>query len=87
MTTDRAPSLPSILNGTPSYTTYKNRVLHKLAAEANVLVELIEQLKPCTGIRPPDRWGEHYIADEHLRLAEAGRYKDALQLIVTKGRR
>jgi hypothetical protein len=86
-TNNRTPCLPSILQGTPSYETAKRRVLHKLAAEANVLVELIEQLKPCTGIRPPDRFGQHYGADEHLRLAEAGRYREALQLIVTEGRR
>jgi hypothetical protein len=87
MSTDRAPSIPSILQGTPSYETYKRRVLHKLAAEANVLVELIEQLKPCTGIRPPDRYSDHYGADEHLSLAESGKYREALQLIATKGRR
>jgi hypothetical protein len=87
MTTERAPEIHPILQGTPSYETYKARVLHKLAAEANVLVELIEQLKPCTGIRPPDRYGDHYTADEHLRLAESGQYREALQMIVTKGRR
>jgi hypothetical protein len=92
MTTERAPELHPILQGTlltgtPTYETCKRRVLHKLAAEANVLVELIEQLKPCTGIRPPDRYGDHYGPDEHLRLAEAGQYREALALITTKGRR
>jgi hypothetical protein len=86
-TNNRAPELNPMLQGTPSYETYKRRVLYKLAEEANVLVELIEQLKTCTGIRPPDRYGDHYAADEHLRLAEAGRYREAFALITTKGRR
>lgn len=87
MSIDRAPSIPSILNGTPSYETEKARVIHELVKTANVLGELIESLKTCTSIRPPDKYAEHYGEREHLRLAEAGRYSDALKLIQVKGRR
>ena len=87
MSIDRAPPIPSILNGAPSYQTDKARVIHELVKTANVLGELIERLKTCTSIRPPDKYSEHYGEREHLRLAEEGRYREALSLIALKGRR
>ena len=86
-TNTRASEFNTFLHGTPSYQTRKNKVIHRLGVEANLLVRLIEQLKPCTGIRPPDRYGDHYGPEEHLRLAEERRYDEALSLIATKGRR
>jgi hypothetical protein len=87
ITNNRAPSIHPILQGAPSYETYKARVIHKLVADLNVMTELLERVKTCTGIRPPDRYGEHYSENEHLRLAEEGRYREALSLIALKGRR
>lgn len=86
-TNNRAPELNPLLQGTPNYETEKARVIHELAARANNLIELIDLLKTCTGLRPPDRYGQHYSYDEHLRLALTGDYREAIQLIATKGRR
>jgi hypothetical protein len=88
MTTNtRAPDLNPILQASPSYGTDKARVIDGLVKTANVLGELIERLKTCTSIRPPDKYAEHYGERAHLRLAEDGRYLEALQMIQTKGRR
>jgi hypothetical protein len=87
MTTDhRAPELHPWLQGTPSHETYKARVLHKLYAEINLLTQLGDLLKLCPGLREPEKWGEQYSSDDHLRLIETGRYRDALKLITTRGR-
>ena len=86
-TNNRAPELHPMLRGTPTHATYKARVLHQLVAELNTLTELVDRLRTCTGIRPPDKYAEHYSEFEHLRLAEEGRHKAALQLIALKGLR
>jgi hypothetical protein len=86
MSTDRAPELHQWLQGAPSLETYKARVIHQLYGDINLLSQLVELLKLCPGLREPDKYGEQYAADQHLRLIEGGRYKDALALITTRGR-
>jgi hypothetical protein len=87
MPTDRAPELHPLLQGSPSLETYKQRVIHKLCAELNVMTELLERVKTCTGLRPPDKYADHYTRDQHLKHAEEGRYREAIALIATRGRR
>ncbi len=84
--TMRAPELHAALQGTPSLTTQRHRALHKLAEEVNLLVELMDRLKVCTGLRPCDRYSpDPYQPDDHLRAIERGDYKRAHHLLAVYG--
>jgi len=83
---NRAPELSPVLQAeNPSLATRKHYALAKLGGEANLLVQLIEQLKNCTGLRPCDPHGDFYAPDEHLRAIERGDFKRALRLIGSHG--
>jgi hypothetical protein len=81
-----APELDPALQGAPSLATQKNRALHKLAEEVNLMVQLIDRLKACTGLRPRDKYSpDPYLPDDHLRAIERGDYRRAYQLITAHG--
>jgi hypothetical protein len=82
----RAPELNPLLQGTPTLETYTARVLQRLYEDINLMLELAERLKAFNGLREPDKYGEQYTPDQHLRLIEEGRYSAARALIVTRGR-
>jgi hypothetical protein len=82
-----APELPSWLLGEPSHDTRRAHCIHRLAAEANSILELLERLKTCSGLRECDRHAsDPYQPDAHLRAIESRDYKRALQLIAMHGR-
>jgi hypothetical protein len=57
-------------------------VIHRLAAEANVIVNLIELLK---GIKPQLREDCDEGREAHLRHIESGRYREARGFILNYG--
>lgn len=74
------------LQGTPSLATRKYRAIEKLAAEANLILQLMDRLKACTSLRQCDSWSpDHYQLDDHIRAIERGDYQRAYKLITSYG--
>jgi hypothetical protein len=79
----RSNELSPLLDGVPSLEARRQRAIHKVAEEVNLLVQLIDRLKECTnGLREPDRFSpDQYQPDDHLRAVENGQWRRACQLI------
>ena len=81
----RPPELHRSLQGTPSLETSKARAIHRLTGQINMMVQLLDLLKICPGLRAPDKYGDLYALDKHLDLIWEGRYHEALSLIQSRG--
>jgi hypothetical protein len=71
--------------GSPSPARRKAHLLRKLAEDANFLVQVIDRLRQLDRLRPSDRFEEHRGEHDHLRLLEAGRIREAWNLMVNFG--
>ena len=85
MSTESAPQLHPVLQGTPSLTTQKAHAIHRLASEINMMVQLLDLLKFSPGLREPDKYGDVYALNKHLELIRDGRYQEALALVRSRG--
>jgi hypothetical protein len=83
--------LHPLLDGAPSLATATARTLNNLYQHLALLQQLGDRLKVCTHLREPDKYGEQYSPDQHLRKIEdaiAGstqRLREAYNLITTRG--
>ena len=81
----RPPELHPDLQGTPSLETATTRAIHRLTGQINMMVQLLDLLKICPGLRAPDKYGDWYALDKHLDLIWGGHYQEALSLIQSRG--